>query len=176
MSEPATPPPDDPPCAASERGTLLAFIDYYRAVMLRKAEGLTREELARTVAPSTMSLVGMIKHLAYVEHEWFAHRLDGRPMAEPWANVDWAGDYDWDWNSAAADTWEDVATLYLREVEHSREIMGRHHDLEAPLAVTTKDGQPISLRWMLVHLVEEYARHAGHADLLREAIDGSVGD
>ncbi|RZU61216.1 DinB family protein [Zhihengliuella halotolerans] len=176
MNEPSTPLPPDPPYDAGEREMLLNFIEFYRAIMLRKAEGLTRDELARTVEPSTMSLIGMIKHLAYVEHEWFTHRLEGRPMDAPWANVDWDSDNDWDWNSAAADTWEDVATLYLREVDHSRDIMGRHNDLEAPLAVTTKDGRPISLRWMLVHLVEEYARHAGHADLLREAIDGSVGD
>lgn len=155
---------------------LLNFIEYYRAVMLRKAEGLTREELACSIPPSTMSLIGMIKHLAYVEHEWFARRLAGGEPDGPWRDVDWEDDADWDWNSAAHDAWEDVATLYLREIDHSRAIMERHFDLDAPLARPDGQGRPVSVRWMLVHMVEEYARHAGHADLLRERIDGSVGD
>ncbi|GHD01479.1 DinB family protein [Zhihengliuella salsuginis] len=176
MNEPSTPLPADPPYDAPEREMLLNFIDYYRSVMLRKAEGLTREELALSVPPSTMTLAGMIKHLAYVEHEWFSYRLEGNEWTEPWGGVDWESDVDWDWNSAARDAWEDVASLYLREIDRSRDTVERFRDLDQPLARPDGDGKQVTLRWMLVHLVEEYARHAGHADLLRESIDGSVGD
>ncbi|MCO1339892.1 hypothetical protein BJH93_13490 [Kocuria polaris] len=176
MNEPSTPLPPGPPYDAGEREMLLNFIEFYRAIMLRKAEGLTRDELARSIPPSTMTLAGMIKHLAYVEHAWFSYRLGGGEQADPWSSVDWDEDADWDWNSAAHDAWEDVATLYLREIDHSRAVMERHFDLDAPLARPDRQGRQVSVRWMLVHMVEEYARHAGHADLLRESIDGSVGD
>ena len=175
-------PRTDPPLTADEITTLRSFIDFYRATILRQCAGLTVEQLRTPHPPSTMTLAGMLKHLAYVEDVWFNVRLAGNEPAPPWDTVDWSADDDWDWHSALDDTPEQLTGLFDDAVAASERI------LEDVLAETPPPGTgaldrnaaregrrgQISLRWILVHMVEEYSRHAGHADLLREALDGAT--
>lgn len=170
-------PRTDPPAAADETTMLRAWVDFYRATLRRQTAGLSVEQLAATLAPSTLTLGGMVKHLAFVEGYWFRHVLLGVDQHEPWASAPWDDDADWDWHSAAADDPADVRALYDAEVAAADAVLdrvlaeGEGLDL---LAVRGRHGRQCSLRWILVHMVEEYARHAGHADLIRESIDGAV--
>jgi len=165
--------PSEPAFADDERATLLAFLDYYRVVLLRKAVGLTRAQLAATLPPSDMTLGGLIKHMALVENNWFVRNWQKADPGEPWSSVDWDSDPDWDFHSAADDEPEQLLALYTSSIERSREAIDGCNDLAA---TEESRGRVISLRWMLVHMIEEYARHCGHADLLRQSIDGAVGD
>jgi hypothetical protein len=169
----SVPLPPDPPFAVDERETLVTFLDYYRSVLLRKASGLTRAQLAVAVPPSDMTLGGLVKHMALVENNWFVRNWQGADPGEPWASVDWDADPDWDFHSAADDEPEQLLALYTAAIERSRTAIEGCDDLSA---TAESRGRVISLRWMLVHMIEEYARHCGHADLLRQSIDGAVGD
>ncbi|MDQ6640873.1 MAG: DinB family protein [Actinomycetota bacterium] len=165
----------DPPYAGTESEQLFGFLDYHRATLLMKCDGLDAEQLNRTLAPSAMTLGGMLKHLALVEASWFSDRFAGNDEAEPWASVDWKADWDWDWHSAADDTPEELRALLEENVARSREaVVGA--DLDAMSARPTRRGEHFSLRWIVLHMIEEYARHNGHADLLRESIDGVTGE
>ena len=138
-----------------------------------KCEGLTPEQLAtRSVPPSTMSLLGLVRHLARVEHHWFRRALEGQQDLPRLYRTE--EDPDLDFNGAVgteecvADAWES----WRREVAHAREVYERYDDL----GVTFDDrGEPCEVRDIVVHMIEEYARHAGHADLLRESVDGRTG-
>ena len=169
--EPA--PPDDPAFVADERTTLVGFLDYYRAVLLRKAAGLSQAELAVRLGPSSLTIGGLLKHMAYVEDGWFHEGWSGRPAVEPWAGVDWSAQPDWDHESASDDAPHELAELYAEAIERSRASVADSHDLGASVDIR---GRRFSLRWILVHMIEEYARHCGHADLIRESIDGRTGD
>lgn len=167
-----------PPAAGSEIETLLGFLDFHRATLLWKTAGLEAEDLAKRLLPSTMTLGGLLKHMAYVEETWFSVRLLGHEEAEPWRSVDWDSDPDWEWNSAKLDSPDDLRTLFEASVVASRELTERalgQGGLDQLAAKPRRTGEHPSLRWILVHMIEEYARHNGHADLLREAIDGSTG-
>ncbi len=156
---------------------LLAFLDFQRAVMIDKASGLTQEQWGHRLEPSTMTLSGMIYHLTIVEESWFVDRFSGEGLGEPWASVDWEADRDWEWNIAPTLDPEFVLDAYRRAIERSNEIVAATDTLDALSAQTGGDtNEPWSLRWILVHMIEETARHAGHADLIRESIDGEVGD
>jgi len=167
----------EPPTAADETTTLRSFVDYYRATIRRQCDGLTPEQLRTPHPPSTMTLAGMLKHLAYVEDFWFSVVLLGNEPAPPWDTVDWAADGDWDWNSALVDPPEELTTLFDDAVAASRTIvddaLAQPQGLDRQ-AVRARHGEQVTLRWILVHMVEEYSRHAGHADLLREALDGAT--
>jgi uncharacterized damage-inducible protein DinB len=126
-----------------------------------------------------MTLGGLVKHLAYVEDHWFSRWLHGRDRRPPWDTVDWKADSDWDWNSAAADSPEQLFVLWEDAVRDSRSLVAQalaDGGLEQPARRTWPDGGAPSLRWILCHMIEEYARHNGHADLLREAVDGVTGE
>jgi len=164
----------DPPFAGRERETLFAFLDYHRDTLLLKCEGLDGEQLNRTLPPSEMTLGGMLKHLALVEHSWFWERFAGHEEGEPWASVDWKADGDWDWHSAVDDQPDDLRALLGENVARSREVLV-DADLDALSARTSRSGEHFSLRWIVLHMIEEYARHNGHADLIRESIDGATG-
>lgn len=163
----------DPDLRGPERLMLVQFLDYHRTVLLRKAAGLTGEHLARRVGASTLTLGGLIKHMAYVEDHWFHTGWAGNPPVAPWADVDWAATPDWDLDSAADDAPEELAAIFGDAVGRSRAAIADSHDLDAAAGIR---GREFSLRWILIHMVEEYARHCGHADLLRQAVDGAVGD
>ena len=166
----------DPPEDASELDSLTGFLAYQRETLLLKTDGLTREQLATTLPPSSMTLAGLLYHLAYVEESWSLEDFAGQPVPEPWAGVDWAADRDWEWH-AAVDLGPDVLRERYREAcRRTDAVVAAAGDLGALSAVPLRDGGRFSLRWMLLHLVEETARHNGHADLLREAVDGTVGE
>lgn len=160
--------PTDPSMVAPEREMLLSFLDFYRAVMIRKVEGLDHDSLRMSPVDSGTCLGGLIKHLADVERSWFQERWAGRPIEAAWSG----DDADAEFRVQEDDTAESLIEAYRRDCEISREIV-------ANSSLDDTVGSPrgeMSLRWLVVHMIEETARHAGHADLIREMIDGSVGD
>jgi len=159
---------DEPP--VGEKVILRQYLDRYRMTFEMKCEGLTPAQLAtRSVPPSTMSLLGMVRHLARVEHHWFRRALEGRTELPRLYRSE--EDDDLDFNGAVgteecvADAWES----WRREVAHAREVYERYDDL------SEKFDEEYEVRDVIVHMIEEYARHAGHADLLRECLDGRTG-
>ena len=169
----------EPPLAADETATLLGFLDYQRATLAWKCAGLDTAGLAATVAASSMTLGGILKHLAYVEDSWCSRWLHGRDPEPPWDTVDWKVDPDWDWHSAAEDSPEQLFALWQDAAARSRSLVTdalADGGLERLARRTWPDGRAPSLRWILVHLIEEYARHIGHADVLRESVDGLTGE
>ncbi len=165
----------DPDNSGSERDLLEQFLDFHRATLLQKAEGLTAEQLRQKLPTSDLSLAKLLKHLALVEDDWIQFRFLGHSEAEPWASAPWDDNPDWDFHSALDDDPDALRSLYKAACERTREaINGANLD---DLAVRVgRDGEQWNLRWILIHLIEETARHNGHADLLREAIDGTVGE
>jgi len=165
----------DPPLAADERSTLLAFLDYQRATLQGKAAGLTAPQLNQRLAPSALTLGGLLKHLALVEDDWIQSDFLGGPQVEPWASAPFDDDRDWELHSAEHDDPDELRALYAAACERTRRVVAEH-DLDDLAAGSNRDGEHWSLRWIICHLIEETARHNGHADLLRESIDGSVGE
>jgi uncharacterized damage-inducible protein DinB len=169
----------EPPLAADEAGTLLGFLEFQRATFAWKTSGLGAAGLNVRLAPSSMTLGGMLKHLAYVEDDWCSRWLHGHDRRPPWDAVDWRADHDWDWNSAAEDPPEQLRALWEDAVSRSRSLVAEalaDGGLGRLARRTWPDGRAPSLRWILTHLIEEYARHNGHADLLRESVDGLTGE
>jgi uncharacterized damage-inducible protein DinB len=172
----------EPPLAGDETATLLGFLDIHRATLEWKCAGLDAAGLAATVGVSSMTLGGMVKHLAFVEDHWCTRWLYGRDMPPPWDTVDCKADSDWDWHSAAEDSPEQLFALWRDAVARSRALVAKalaDGGLEQPARRTPPEhwhSEPPTLRWILVHLIEEYARHNGHADLLRESVDGLTGE
>lgn len=169
----------EPPVAGDEVSTWVGSLERQRRTFAWKCGGLSAAGLTAQFGASTMTLGGLLKHLALVEDHYFTHRLHGRPMPEAWADGDWEGDPDWEWTSAAADSPAALLALWEGAVARSRDALREalaDGGLDRPLAVGATDGRAPSLRRMLADLVEEYARHTGHADLLRESVDGLVGD
>jgi pimeloyl-ACP methyl ester carboxylesterase/uncharacterized damage-inducible protein DinB len=169
----------EPPMNADEIGTLLGFLDYQRQTLAWKCSGVSAEDMRTTIAASTMTLGGLLKHMALVEEAWFWRRLWGRDRQPPWDVIDWDADPDWEWHSAADDTPEELFALWRSAVERSRALTAdalASGGLGQRARWVAADGWSPSLRWILVHMIEEYARHNGHADLLREAIDGETGE
>jgi uncharacterized damage-inducible protein DinB len=170
--------PDDDPREtgtelADERSVLVDYLRFYRLTLEMKCAGLDPEQLARrSVPPSTMSLLGLIRHMTDVERNWFRRVMAGENVPFfYWSDTE----LDVDWNGAVADpevvaqAWE----AWRGEVAYAERYVVGSHDLGA--RGTRVSGKTISLREVLVHMIEEYARHCGHADLLRERIDGRVG-
>ncbi|ADB35900.1 protein of unknown function DUF664 [Kribbella flavida DSM 17836] len=162
----------DPPQTGDERDLLQGFLDFHRGTLLWKIAGLTGDELVqRSVEPSGMSLIGLVRHLTEVERYWFHLCLAGRPgVLQLWTSEHPDGDFDL---ASAATAEQDVET-FRRVVRQSDEI-GRGFDLDHTFTRPRRDGE-YSVRWLYLHMVEEYARHNGHADLLRERIDGLTGE
>jgi uncharacterized damage-inducible protein DinB len=169
----------EPPPAAGEAETLLGFLDFHRATLAWKCSGLGADGLRATVGASSMTLGGLLKHLALVEDGWFSRSLHGQERQPPWNTVDWEADPDWEWHSAAEDTPGQLFALWQEAVDRSRRLTAEalaDGGLDRLARRTWPDGTAPSLRWILVHMIEEYARHNGHADLLRESVDGEVGE
>ena len=169
----------EPPIASDELATLLGYLDFQRATLEWKCHSLSVPDMRKKIAASSITLGGILKHMTFVENHWFSDWLLGREKLSPWREVDWSQDRDWDWNSAAGDT-----PAQLLELWHGACALSRSNILSVletgslgQLAKRTwPSGESPSLRWILVHMIEEYARHNGHADLLRESIDGQVGE
>ena len=168
-----------PPVAGDETATLLGSLERQRATLAWKCGGLDAAGLRATVAASSITLGGLLKHLALVEDDYFTRRLHGRELGPPWDTVDWDADPDWEWHSAAEDTPEQLQTLWQDAVARSRSAVTEalaDGGLGQLARRTWPDGRSPSLRRILIDLIEEYARHAGHADLIRESVDGLVGE
>lgn len=166
-----------PPTNGPEVLQLRAWLDFHRDTLKQKAMGLTREQLALTLGPSTLTLGGLLKHMALVEDNWFSIVLLGNEDAEPWRGVDWDSDPDWEFRTAADDSPEVLLGLLEDAIAASDRILdeiGDNLDLVAK-RTRSQTGEAFDLRWILIHMVEEYARHNGHADLIRESIDGATG-
>jgi uncharacterized damage-inducible protein DinB len=171
-------PEDDPRVAnnpVGELATIREYLSNYRLTLAMKCEDLSPEQLAtRSVPPSTLSLLGLIRHMARVEHSWFqrslqCHRDEPRLFWSP-------DDHDLDFNDAVADpaVVEEAFTVWRAQIAAADEWLGGEIDLDA-LVLTPRGDQETSVRDILIHMIEEYARHCGHADLLRECIDGRTG-
>ncbi len=157
----------DVPHNAPEKVQLCAFLDWYRDTLLRKVSGLSREQLTRRLVPSPTTLLGLVKHLAYVERTWFGRVFAGQDLPDPWTKED----PDVDFRIEPGETAEGVIAFYREECDRSRRIVqGASLDDVARLP-----GRDQTLRWILIHMIEETARHAGHVDILRELTDGAVG-
>jgi len=166
----------DPNLEGDENELITEFLDYQRETILTKTEGLSHEQLVQIQPPSRLTLAGILYHLTLVEENWFEVRFAGLAKREPWASIDWESDPDWEFRTAEKYQPEWLRDRYHEALERSRRVVEAAGSLDQMSAQTLKDGRHFSLRWLLLHLIEETARHAGHADLLREAIDGSVGE
>ena len=167
----------DPPQSGDEKTTLVEFLNYNREVMIDKARGLTKEQLATRVANSSLTIPGLIYHLAIVEEDWFASDFVGDDLGEPWSEVDWNADPDWEFDVAPTLDPDEYIGAYRAAIERANEIVEAAESLDQLSEKKhPRTGEPWSLRWILTHMIEETARHAGHADIIREAIDGQTGD
>ena len=166
----------EPLPTGTERELLIEFLDYQRATVLQKASGLNKEQLAVRLEPSSMTLGGIVKHLALVEDFWFDYRFLGSAEREPWASVPDDAPDDWEFTSASEDEPADLIALYTAACDRSRATYFATEDLGQLARRSIQAGKRWSLRWMMLHMIEETARHAGHMDLIRESIDGKVGE
>ncbi|WP_338677912.1 DinB family protein [Streptomyces sp. SCSIO 30461] len=168
MTEDARP---SPPLLGSERESLRGYLDFHRATLAMKCAGLTDEELRRqSMPPSTLSLLGLVRHMAEVERTWFRKVIAGEDVPLVWSPE---GDYQVAYD-ATKSTRAEAFTAWEAEVEHARRIEREAESLDVTGYQARWDEQ-VSLRLVLLHLIHEYARHNGHADFLREGIDGSAG-
>ncbi len=168
-----------PALDADEVTMVRAYLDHHRDTLRWKVDGLTQAQLAQTHPPSTLTLGGLVKHLALVESHWFEVVLLGGTLMAPFDTVDWDDDPDWEMRTAAEDTPGDLRVLFDEAViraDRAVDAALAQDGLDTRSARPGRDGQShFTLRWILLHMLEEYARHNGHADLIRESIDGATG-
>jgi hypothetical protein len=171
--------PWEPPLAGSETEQLIGSLDRLRTTFRWKTDGLDAAGLRQRVGVSSLTLGGLLKHLALVEDYHFTAKLTGAPLGGPWPEVDWDADPDWEFTSALADSPEALYAFWDGAVARSRErlaaalISGGGLD---QLVDVGQEGRHASLRRLVCDLIEEYGRHTGHADLIREATDGRTGE
>jgi hypothetical protein len=169
----------EPSMTAGEAETLLFALERSRAQFAWKCGGLDAAALTKPLPPSAMTLGGLLKHLALVEDFYTTRDVTGQPMGPPWRAEDFEADPDWEWHSAAKDSPETLYELWRGAVGRSRAAWAAvlaQGGVDQPAKFIPESGEPRNLRRVLVDLHDEYARHVGHADLLREAIDGLVGE
>ena len=160
-----------PPYAADEREMLIAFLDFQRESVVKKLRGVSEEQARRPPSPTGNSLIALVQHLGFVENWWFRVCFAGDADAYLYPE----DDPDADFKVPDDRTIEDVVAFYRSEYSLANDIIRAAPSLDAPAAFTNRtDGVP-TLRWILNHMIEETARHAGHADITRELIDGSTG-
>ncbi|MEU6977295.1 DinB family protein [Streptomyces sp. NPDC046371] len=160
-----------PPTSADERSTLTTMLDFQRDTLAMKCEGLTAEQLRdRAVGPSALSLLGLVRHAAEVERGWFRNVINGESSRSPWTPAGSTDRADFDVDDADVD---EAFAVWREECRRARAIVDAADSLDVTGHI---DEEAFSLRYVLVHMIEEYARHNGHADLLRERIDGVTGE
>ncbi len=159
--------PETPP-SAEPIAMLSAFLDFQRATLLWKVSGLTDEELRRPMVPSGTNLLALVKHSAAVETSWFQITFAGLNVRNAWSK----DDPDGDWRIEPADTTDGIIASYVDACEKSRAIV----KTAAWDDIAKREDRPVSLGWILCHMLEEVSRHVGHADILREQIDGATGE
>ena len=169
----------EPPMAGDEVATMLGSLNRQRATLAWKCGGLDAAGMRAKIGTSSVTLGGLLKHLALVEDEYFTRRLHGRPLGHPWDKGGWDSDPDWEWNSALDDSPDELMSLWQDAVARSRAALTEalaQGGLDQLCSFKWPDGESPSLRRILADLIEEYARHVGHADLIRESVDGLVGE
>ncbi len=166
---------DPDPATVSERDALGQYLDYQRETILLLTEGLNQEQLARKIPTSSLTLAGLLYHLALVEESWFEEDFLGLAPRADWQGVDWKADPDYEFRTAAGKEPEWLRQRYRDACDRARRITADADTLDALSAVSRIEGKPFTLRWLLLHMIEETARHAGQGDLIREAIDGTTG-
>lgn len=167
------------PFAADEVTLLNGFLDYQRATLGWKTRDLDDTGLRTTTANSTMTLGGLLKHMAWIEDHWFSYFLHGRQRTLPWREVNFSKDPDWEWTSSCEDSADELRNIWSISCEASRSAVSlalESGGVDQLSVRAMNNGERPSLRWILLHMIEEYARHNGHADLLREVVDGQVGE
>jgi len=177
MSE--TGPQSSTSAAPTEAESLQAVLERNRRTFAWKTSDLDESGLRATTAASAMTLGGLVKHLALVEADWLAVKLAGQGYGAPWDEVDFDADPDWEWRTGATDAPEDLDALWRAAVARSRTVVAaviEERGMDGPASFSFADGRTPTVRDMLLDMIEEYARHLGHADLLREAVDGRVGE
>ena len=167
------------PLHGNEVEVLRGFLAHQRDTLRWKCSGLTQAQLGQRLAPTTMTLGGLMKHAALVESQWFDHWFRGLDFAPPFDDLDWEADGDWEFDSARDDSPQELRALFDAAVRRSDAVVddaltGAGLDTES-VRTSPQTGETWTLRWILVHLVEEYARHNGHADLIRESVVGQTG-
>ena len=169
----------EPPVAGNELETLLGALERQRGYLAWKCGNLDSAGLSATLGPSAMTLGGLLKHMAAVEDDVFSVKLAGRDRHPPWNTVDWDADPDWEWHSAARDSPGELVSLWQEAVSRSRALVTEavaDGGLDRLASFDWPDGRAPSLRRLVIDMIEEYARHVGHADLIRESVDGLVGE
>jgi uncharacterized damage-inducible protein DinB len=170
MTDPSTRNPDLQP--GDERTALEQRLDQYRRIVRTKLADLDHAQAStRALDATDLTVGGIVKHLAWVEDRWFQERLVGVDPPEPWASAPLAEDPDWPFHSSDHDSVEALLSLYSSACARSRAAAARFDSLDTVAAVPSFGTGPVNLRWLLVHMIDETARHAGHLDLLRDAID-----
>ena len=166
---------DEPPRNAPERTSLEGWLTYQRQTLAMKCEGLNSQQLCeRSVPPSSMSLIGLVRHMAEVERHWFQRFIGGADKTTAGPIYYSEGNPDGDFDDIDSGAVADDLALWRSECDRADEIFaGRDLDETRP---SDRDDRVISVRWVMIHMIEEYARHNGHADFLRERIDGATGD
>ncbi|PVE10065.1 DinB family protein [Streptomyces scopuliridis] len=160
-----------PPPTAGEREMLRSYLDFHRATLAMKTDGLSDEDLRRrSMPPSTLTLLGLVRHMAEVERAWFRRVFNGEDIPLVWSDE---GDFQAAYDARTA-TRAEAFTAWRAEIEHARRIEAEAESLDVT-AYAVRWEEEVSLRMVMLHLIHEYARHNGHADFLREAIDGTVG-
>lgn len=173
------PPPWEPPLAGDEQTHLLAMLARLRATFRWKADGLDAEGLNVSIGASSLTIGGLLKHLAGVEATKFSWVAFGKDPGEPWRSADWEGEPEWDFRSAVDDTPEELYALYDAAVRKAQGEIARAIEqggLDQPVQLADGEGNHASLRRLICDIIEEYGRHTGHCDLIREAVDGRVGE
>ena len=169
----------EPGFITDEGATLVAYLERQRATFAWKVGGLDAAALRTTLGSSPMTLGGMLKHLARFEDDMSSEWIAGKGQIAPWNEVDWSNDHEWDWRTAADDIPEELYTRWRDAVARCRALIAEALDNGGPSqpAIGLTDGQRQTpmIRHVLINMIEEYARHNGHADLIRESIDGLVG-
>jgi hypothetical protein len=169
----------EPPIAGDETAAVLGELERVRSYLAWKCGDLDSVGLQATIGRSPITLGGLLKHLAHVEDEHFSRLLFASAPGPPWDDVDWDADPDWDWHSAADDTPEDLMALWHESVARSRAVVAEalaDGGLDHVGLYVSGNGESPNLRRILLDLIEEYARHVGHADLIRESVDGLTGE
>lgn len=172
-------PPWEPPFAGTEVAHLVGSLERLRATFRWKTGGLDAAGLAFRLPSSALSLGGLLKHLAWAEDLLFTRKLSGAPLNEPWASVDFEATPDWEFASAVDDASDELYALWDSTIARSRQRLAQaiaDGGLDQQVAWGADAGIHVSLRRLVCDLIEEYGRHTGHADLLREAVDGLTGE
>jgi uncharacterized damage-inducible protein DinB len=160
-----------PDATAGEREMLRAFLDFHRATLAMKCKGLSDQDLRRRASPpSTLSLLGLVRHMAEVERAWFRRVMNAEDIALVWSD---RGDFQEAYDATDC-TREQAFEAWEAEVEHARRIERAAESLDVT-AYSARWEEQVSMRMVMLHMIHEYARHNGHADFLREGIDGTVG-